>query len=72
MQVLEFSKRYLKRYYNGDYKALINNRDGVLFTDESIKNTFAGGHGTYSDFYRYIGFNREFCKFYDLENEKFI
>lgn len=72
MQVLEISKRYLKRCYNGDYKSLINNRDGVLFTDGTIKNAFANGHGTYSDLYRYIESNREFCKYYDIENEKFI
>lgn len=72
MKVLEISKDYLKECYDGDISLLIGCKDGVIYDDERIKNTFNCGNGTISDFKRYLNDNKKFCYYYDLENNKIL
>lgn len=64
MKILELSKNYCKKYYNGNYEEMIKEKDGIIWN--SNKNT------TEKQLKRYIEDNKVFCKFYDLKNEKFI
>ena len=68
MQVLEISKDYLKKFYNGNISLIIECKDGVIYDDKRIKNAFNRGNGTISDFKRYLNNNKRFCYYYDLEN----
>lgn len=68
MQVLEISKDYLKKFYNGNISSLIECKDGLIYDDKRIKKAFKRGNGTISDFKRYLNNNKRFCYYYDLEN----
>lgn len=72
MKILELSKSYVERAYNNDYVQAIRNVDGVLFDDNKIKKVFRHGFGIKSDLMNYIKNNRQFCKYYDLENNCYI
>lgn len=72
MKVLELSKNYCNKFYNGNYEEMIKNFDGVLYDDEIIKNTFNFGNGSEKNFNRYMKNNKVFCKYYDLINKKYI
>ena len=72
MQVLEISKDYLKKIYNGNISLLIECKDGVIYDDKRIKNAFNYGNGTASDFKRYLNNNKRFCYYYDLENNTIL
>lgn len=72
MQVLEISKDYLKKFYNGNISLLIECKDGVIYDDKRIKNAFNRGNGTVSDFKRYLNNNKNFCYYYDLENNTIL
>lgn len=72
MKILEIDKKYCKKYYNNDYKTCIEELDGVLYDDNIIKRTFNFGNGTVEDLKRYIECNRKYCRYYNLETQKFI
>ena len=72
MQVLEISKDYLKKFYNGNISLIIECKDGVIYDDKRIKNAFNRGNGTDSDFKRYLNNNKTFCYYYDLENNTIL
>lgn len=72
MQVLEISKDYLKKFYNGNISLLIECKDGVIYDNKRIKNAFNNGSGTISDFKRYLNNNKRFCYYYDLENNTIL
>lgn len=72
MKILELSKSYIRKHYNNNYDNAINALDGVLFDDERVKHAFNFGNGTVKNFIGYIKNNRQFCKYYDLENNQYI
>jgi hypothetical protein len=72
IKILELSKNYCKKYYNNDYKKMIKELDGVLFDDNSIKKSFNFSNGTFKHLMNYISSNRNYAKFYDLINKKYI
>lgn len=72
MKILELSKNYAKKFYNGDYKKMIDQMDGVLYDDENIKNAFNYGNGSFKDLMRYINDNRKHAKYYDLNKKCYI
>jgi hypothetical protein len=72
IRILELSKDYGKKFYNGDYKKMIDDMDGVLYDDENIKQAFNYGNGSFSDLMRYIKDNRQYAKYYDLNKKRYI
>lgn len=72
MKVLELSKNYIKKFYNNNFDKAIEALDGVLYDDERIKHAFNFGHGSDSDLIEHIKWNRPYCKYYDLINQKYI
>lgn len=72
MEIIEISKKYLKKFYNNDISLIIGCKDGIVFNDELIKKAFNRGNGTILDFKRYMNNNKIFCYYYDLENNKML
>lgn len=72
IKILELSKNYCKKYYDNDYKKMIKELDGVLFDDERIKKAFNFGNGSFKHLMFYIKNNRDYAKYYDLINKKYI
>ena len=72
MEVLELSKNYCERFYNGDFDKMIKEKDGIIFDNKTIKSAFNFGKGRKKDFKRYMENNKIFCKYYDLKNKKYI
>ena len=72
MRILELSKDYSKKFYNGDYKKMIDAMDGVLCDNEHIKNAFNFGKGSFKDLMNYIEANRKQAKYYDLNKKCYI
>lgn len=72
MKILELDKKYCREYYNGKYQPMIDAEDGVIFDDERIRHAFNFGNGTERDMQRWIKDNRQYARFYDMENHKFI
>lgn len=72
IKILELSKDYGQKFYNGDYKKMVDKMDGVLFDDDSIKKSFNFGDGSFKYLMRYINNNRSYAKYYDLINKKYI
>lgn len=64
--ILEMGKTYIQRYYNGNLKAAIKAKDGILWTDERIQAAFNNGNGTTSDFKRYMNNNRQHTHFIQI------
>lgn len=61
--ILEIGKSYVDRFYNGDLKKAVAERDGVEWTQERIKAAFNAGNGTESDLRRYMQANRQYSHF---------
>ena len=72
MEVLELSKNYCKKFYNGSFDKMIEEKDGIIFDNKVIKSAFNSGNGTKKDFKRYMKNNKVFCKYYDLKNKIYI
>ena len=72
IRILELSKDYAKKFYNGDYKKMIDALDGVLYDDENIKQAFNFGNGSFKHFMRWMKDNHQQMKYYDLNKECFI
>ncbi len=72
MKILELSRDYAKKFYDGDYKKMIDEVDGVLYDDENIKNAFNFSSGSFKDLMRYIETNRKQAKYYDLNKKCYI
>lgn len=72
MRVLEISRDYCKRFYNGKTDQMIELQDGVLFDQERIRHAFNFGNGTEKDLMRYIRDNKRFAMFYDMDKQCFI
>ena len=72
MKILEISKKYLREFYNNNIQKIIEEKDGIIFNDYTIKQTFKNGHGTVKDLKQFIENNRAYCHYYDLINKKFI
>lgn len=72
MKVLELSRNYCIRFYNGNFEEMIKKEDGVVFDDETVKNAFNDGNGTEKDLQRYMRDNHGYCRYYDLIDKKYI
>jgi len=64
--VLEISKSYVQKFYNGKLQEAVKQKDGILWTDEKIKNTFNCGNGTVKDLQKHIRYNRKYCYFVEV------
>lgn len=64
--ILEISKKYLREFYNGDLKAAILKKDGILWTNEKIKAAFNNGNGYIKDLKRYMNDNKIYCYFVEV------
>jgi len=72
IRILELSKDYGKKFYNGDYKKMIDETDGVLYDDENIKGAFNNGNGSFNHLMNYIKNNRKYARYYDLNKKRYI
>ena len=72
MKILELDKNFCRKYYNGNYKKMIEKLDGLIFDERTTRRAFSFGNGTEKDLMRYIKDNRQYCKYYDLENNAYI
>lgn len=72
IKILELSKNYGKKFYDGDYKKMIDKMDGVLYDDKNIKNVFNFGDGSFKDLMDYIKANHQQAKYYDLNKKCYI
>jgi len=72
IRILELGKDYGKKFYNGDYKKMIDEMDGVLYDDENINQAFNYGYGTFNHLMNYIKNNRNFARYYDLNKKRYI
>lgn len=72
IRILELSKDYAKKFYNGDYKKMIDKMDGVLYDNKTIKSTFNFGNGLFKDLMDYIKANHKQAKYYDVNKKKYI
>lgn len=64
--ILEIGKSYVKKYYNNDLTATVKEKDGILWTDEKIKNTFNNGNGTIKDLKNHINNNKKYAFFVNV------
>ena len=64
--ILEIGKSYINKFYNGDIKTAIKNKDGILHTNEHIKNAFNCGNGTTKDQKNYIENNKKYVYFVEV------
>ena len=60
--ILELSKSYVNKYYNGDLKKAINEKDGIVFDSKKIALTF----GSLKEFERYKKDNSIFCHYVNI------
>ena len=72
IKILELRKDYAKKFYNGDYKKMIDEMDGVLYGDENIKQAFNNGNGSFKHLMNYIKTNHKQAKYYDLNKKRYI
>lgn len=71
-RILELSIDYAKKFYNGNYKKMIDGMDGVLYDDDNIKRAFNYGNGSFKHLINYIKANRKYAKYYDLNKKRYI
>ena len=72
MKIIELSKSYVNKFYDGNFGKAIAEQDGIVYDDKKIKLAFNFGNGTFKDFNRYMKANTKVCKFYDLENNCYM
>lgn len=72
MKVLELSRKYIAKEYNGNEVEAIHAMDGIIFDNTQIKNTFNAGRGTEKHFKEYMENNRPYCLYFDMEKQCFI
>lgn len=72
MKIIELSRKRCDEDYNGNFKKMIEVKDGLIFDAEITQRAFNFGNGTEKDLKEYIRNNKIFCKYYDLENQKYI
>lgn len=59
---LEISKSYVMKFYDGDLKAAIKEKDGIIFDNDTIISSF----GSLKEFERYKNDNSIFCHYISL------
>lgn len=64
--ILEISKSYCDKFYSGDIKKVIEEKDGILWTPERIRAAFSGGYGTEKDLKRYMNDNKQYVIFVEI------
>lgn len=72
MKIIELDRNYCREHYNGNYSKMIENEDGVIFDDNTIKLAFNFHNGTNEHLKCHIENNRQYCRYYDLENNKYV
>ena len=72
MQIIELDRSYCRKEYGGDFAAMIQSRDGLIYDDELIRRGFRFGAGTVADFRQYVENNRKYCRYYDLTAHAYI
>jgi len=72
MRILELDRKYCDKEYNGKFEKMINEKDGVIFDDYTVKRAFNFGNGKTDDLKSYINDNRNYCKYYDLDNMVYV
>lgn len=72
MKILELDRKQARELYNNNYKKMIAQNDGVLYDDERIKKAFNFGRGTINELQKYINNNRQYCRYYDIEDKRYI
>jgi len=72
MKIIELSRKVCRDYYGGNYNDMITLNDGVIFDDETIRKAFNFGAGTVEHFKEYMQNNRTFCRYYDIENRRYL
>ena len=60
--ILEISKSYVRKFYDGDLKAAIKEKDGIIFDNDTIISFF----GSLKEFERYKKDNSIFCHYISL------
>lgn len=64
--ILEIGKTYIQRHYNGNLKAAVKAKDGILWTDERIKAAFNNNEGSVSNLKEHINNNRPYAHFINI------
>lgn len=64
--ILEIGKSYINKFYSGDLKAAIKEKDGILWTDEKIKAAFNNNNGTIKDLKNHISNNKKYAYFVEV------
>lgn len=64
--ILELGKVFINNVYSGNIKAAINDKAGILWTDEKIKAAFNFGNGSEKDFKRYMNNNKKYAYFVEV------
>lgn len=72
MKILELCKNYCHDQYNGNYRRMIEEEDGIIFDDEKIRLAFNRGNGTEKDFRRFMKRNAKRFRYYDMDARAFI
>lgn len=72
MQIIELSRSYCRKEYGGDFAAMIQSRDGLIYDEELIRRGFRFGAGTVADFRQYVENNRKYCRYYDFAAHAYI
>jgi hypothetical protein len=63
---LEIGKSYLKKFYNNNLQAAIDEKDGILWDDNRIKQAFNFGQGTKKDLQNHINNNKKYAYFVEV------
>lgn len=64
--ILEIGKSYVNRFYNGNLKEAVKNKDGILWTSEKIKSAFNNGNGTEKHLKNHIENNKKYAYFVEV------
>lgn len=64
--VLEIGKSYVNKFYNRNLEKAVENKDGILWTDEKIKAAFNNGNGTLKHLNDHIINNKKYAYFIEV------
>lgn len=78
MLVIELDKAYCNKEYEGNYKAMINAQDGVIFDEKTVQTglSYFTPLRTLEEYWEvlkhHISLNRDIYLFYDMEKHEYI
>ena len=61
--IFEIGKKYCDKFYGGNVKKAVAEKDGILWTPQRISVAFSGGHGTEKDLKEYMKNNKMYAYF---------